>query len=84
MVRFIAQNVERSLNIYLKAITPFSEKNEKDELLSRISVKTGISAKYLNLLARKGKLEAYKQGRNWLTTKEAVDRYFENRERKRG
>ncbi|OGC16838.1 cell filamentation protein Fic, partial [candidate division WOR-1 bacterium RIFOXYA12_FULL_36_13] len=84
LVRFIAQNVERSLNIYLKAITPFSEKNEKDELLSRISVKTGISAKYLNLLARKGKLEAYKQGRNWLTTKEAVDRYFENRERKRG
>lgn len=83
MVQFIAQNVERSLNIYLKVTTPISAKKEKYLLLSEISSKTSFSAKYLNLLIRQGKLEAYKQGRNWLTSVEAVNRYLEGRDRKR-
>lgn len=83
LVAFIAQAVERSLDIYLKTLTPSSEKREKFLLLSEISSKTPYSTKYLNLLARQGKLEAHKQGRNWLTTTEAVDRYIERRERKR-
>ncbi|NQT29157.1 MAG: Fic family protein [Candidatus Saganbacteria bacterium] len=83
LVRFIAQGVERSLNLYLKVITPASKKKEKFLPLAKISSQTHFSAKYLNLLARQGKLEAYKEGRNWLTSKEALERYLENRKRKR-
>jgi hypothetical protein len=28
---------------------------------------------YISLLARTGKIDAYKEGRNWLTTREAVE-----------
>jgi hypothetical protein len=38
---------------------------------------------YISLLARTGKIDAYKEGRNWYTTKEAIDDYIENRLRKR-
>ncbi len=81
LTRFIAQAVERSLDIYLKTLRPSSPKNEKYQILSVISQNTPYSAKYLNLLARLGKLEAHKQGRNWLTSKEAVQRYIDGRER---
>lgn len=82
-VQFIVQAVERSLDIYLKTLTPVSVKKENFLPLSEISKQTPYSAKYLNLLARQGKLEAYKQARIWLTTKEAIERYIKNRERKR-
>lgn len=83
LVRFIAQAVERSLDIYLKTLTPISKKREKFISLSEASKKTPYSAKYLNLLARQGKLEAHKEGRNWLTSLEAIKRYQEKRQRKR-
>ncbi len=83
LVRFIAQSVERSLDIYLKTLTPVNKKREKYLLLSELARRTPYSAKYLNLLVRQGKLEAHKEGRNWLTTKEAIERYIKTRERKR-
>lgn len=83
LLRFVAQSVERSLDIYLKTLTPASKNMENFQPLSKISPGTPYSTKYLNLLARQGKLEAHKQGRNWLTSKEAVQRYIENRERQR-
>lgn len=83
LVKFIAQSIERSLDIYLKTLTPATVKQEKFVSLAEISKTTNFSAKYLNLLARQGKLEAYKEGRNWLTSKEAVERYLKNRSRKR-
>lgn len=83
LVRFVAQTVERSLNIYLEVLTPKNRKKEKFMPLARIAKKTSFSAKYLNLLARRGKLEAYKKGRNWLTSLEAVEAYLTNRQRKR-
>lgn len=83
LVRFIAQSIERSLDIYLKTLTPATQKQEKFLTLNEIAKKTSFSAKYLNLLARQGKLEAYKEGRNWLTSKEAVNRYLKNRARQR-
>lgn len=82
-VNFIAQAVERSLNIYLKILMPSQKKQKKFLSLSEISKQTAYSSKYLNLLARQGKLDAYKQGRNWLTTKEAIERYIKKRKRKR-
>ena len=83
LVRFTAQNVERSLNLYLQIITPKSHQKDNFLPLADISKDTSFSAKYLNLLARQGKLEAYKKGRNWLTSKKAVNEYLANRERKR-
>ena len=83
LVKFIAQSVERSLDIYLKILTPVATKQEKFMSLTEISKTTSFSAKYLNLLARQGKLEAHKEGRDWLTTKEAVERYIKNRARQR-
>ncbi len=83
LVQFVARNVERSLNMYLNIVTPKSERKEKFLPLSEIAVNTPFSAKYLNLLARQGKLEAYKKGRNWLSSKESIDNYLVNRKRKR-
>ena len=74
--------MERSLDIYLKTLTPASHKKERYLPLLEASRGTLYSAKYLNLLVRQGKLEAHKQGRNWMTTKEAINRYRQNRKRK--
>ncbi|MFH0819354.1 MAG: Fic family protein [Patescibacteria group bacterium] len=83
LVKFVAQSIERSLDIYLKILTPATTKQEKFLPLANIAEDTLFSAKYLNLLARQGKLEAYKEKRNWLTSKEAIERYIKNRSRQR-
>jgi excisionase family DNA binding protein len=83
LIKFIAQAIERSLDIYFKTLTPSTQKQEKFLTLTEISKRTPFSAKYLNLLVRQGKLEAFKEGRNWLSSKEAVDRYLKNRSRQR-
>jgi len=83
LVKFVAQAVERSLDIYLETLTPASQKREKFLPLREVSKKTPYSAKYLNLLAQKGKLEAHKKGRNWVSSVEAVERYIKSRKRQR-
>lgn len=83
LVQFIAQNVERSLNIYLTVVTPKSKQKEDFLPLASLACEVKFSAKYLNLLARQGKLEAYKKGRNWLSSRKAIDDYLINRQRKR-
>ena len=49
-----------------------------DELisLSRAAELSGLSQPHLALLARKGELWATKIGRNWVTTKAALDKYL--------
>ena len=83
LVRFIAQAVERSLSIYLKVLTPTSKKKETFISLSELSKQSSYSAKYLNLLARTGRLEAHKEGRDWLVSKESLERYIQGRKRNR-
>jgi Fic family protein len=83
LIKFIAQSVERSLDIYLKTLTPVTQKQEKFLTLAEIAKTTPFSAKYLNLLSRQGKLEAYKERRDWLTSKEAIERYLKKRKRHR-
>ncbi len=82
LIKFIAQAVEKSLNIYLNAIDEAFAK-KKLLLLSELAKKTPYSEKYLNLLARTGRLDAHKEGRNWLSSVQAVKEYQEKRERKR-
>lgn len=81
--RFISQSVERSLNIYLKVLLPTKKNEEKYISLSEIAKQTVYSEKYLNLLARYGKIEAHKEKRSWMTTISAIKRYEKNRQRQR-
>lgn len=81
-VQFTAQAVERSLNIYLKNLLP-AKPGRRYQPLSEISKQTPYSEKYLNLLARVGRIEAHKEGRNWVTTLEAVKNYIKGRQRQR-
>ena len=78
----MSQALERTLNIYLQALpdsdlgyTEISRLVEEEEL--------PYGQEYISLLARQGKIDAYKEGRNWLTTKEAVEDYIKNRKRNR-
>lgn len=82
-VQFIAQAVERSMNIYLKTLLPVSKKTEQYFPFSEIAKHTPYSEKYLNLLARQGKIEAHKEKRNWLTSLGSIERYRDGRLRKR-
>ena len=82
LVRFIAQATERSLNLYLKTL---SSKKDKEEYypLANFEKEFSFSGKYLNLLVRQGKLEAHKEGRNWVTSKQSINRYLQGRKRRR-
>lgn len=78
----ILQALERSIDIYLGSLNntydnylPISDIVEEEKL--------PYGQEYISLLARKGKIDAFKEGRNWLTTKDAVLDYIENRDRKR-
>jgi Fic family protein len=82
-VRFIAQAVQRTLDIYLKVLTPARKAKERFISLAELAKESKFTDKYLNLLARSGRLEAHKEGRNWLSSKEALKRYLDGRKRKR-
>lgn len=76
-VDFIGRNVERSLTWYVEAVTPEKKKKktEKWQLLSVLALKTPYSQEYLSLLARRGRIEAVKKGRNWYSNLKAVKKY---------
>ena len=79
MVNFIGRAVERSLTLFVEACTPKTSPPQDDEIwipLREATKGTPYSQDYLSLLARKGRLEAIKQGRNWYTTRLAVQEYI--------
>ena len=51
--------------------------------LKEAAARFGISQSHLQLLARKGRLQASKRGRDWFTTPEAVAAYLANTELRR-
>ncbi|MEM2145199.1 MAG: Fic family protein [Candidatus Jordarchaeaceae archaeon] len=76
-INFIGRVVERSLDLYLKALEPIKKKkSEKYISLAEATKGTPYSQEYLSLLARRGKIEAFKIQRNWVTTREAMNRYI--------
>nr|WP_317235834.1 Fic family protein [Aestuariivivens insulae] len=82
LMLLMAQALERTLNIYLEVLPGnSSEYKEISNLVEEEHLPYG--QEYISLLARTGKIDAYKQGRNWLTTKEAVENYIKSRKRKR-
>lgn len=82
LMLLMCQALERSLNIYLNAMPDNNNDFQKiSDIVSEPSSPYG--QEYISLLARTGKIDAYKEGRNWFTTKEAVEDYIANRKRKR-
>lgn len=80
---FVAQAVIKSLNVYLKVLKPSTKKDEKFISLEVLSKNSRYSATYLRKLATKGKIEAFKQGRNWVSSKEALANYAKSKVRGR-
>lgn len=82
LLLLIFQAVERSLDIYLSSLN-----NSYDDYLPISTIVqeeiVPYGAEYLSLLARTGKIDAFKEGRNWLTTEESIRNYIANRDRKR-
>ncbi len=77
-VNFVGRAVERSLTLYLEACTVQTAAPLADDAwipLRQAASGTPYSQEYLSLLARIGRLEAVKRGRNWYTTRRAVDAY---------
>jgi len=71
---FIGYCINRSLDIYLSAF----KKGLEYIPLSNAAKGTPYTQEYLSLLARKGRLDAVKISRNWMTTKKAVNEYIKN------
>jgi len=82
LMLLMCQALERSLNIYINAL-PNSNDDYKE--ISSIAQEPSVpyGQEYISLLARQGKIDAYKEGRNWLTTKKSIQDYINQRKRKR-
>lgn len=82
LMLLIAQALERTLNIYLGALPDSDYDYMKiSDLVEEESLPYG--AEYISLLARRGKIDAYKEGRDWYTSAKAIEEYRAGRERKR-
>ena len=78
----MCQALERSLNIYLNAMP--NNDNDYQEISNIVNEPNSpYGQEYISLLARQGKIDAYKEGRNWFTSKKAIQDYIDNRQRKR-
>lgn len=86
LVNFVGRSVERSLTITLEASVPRLAPLSDEETwipLREAAVGSSYNQEYLSLLARKGRLEAIKRGRNWYTTRKAVEEYSQEVEKKK-
>lgn len=78
LVNFVGQAVDHSLTLYLEACALKLAKpspNEQWITLAQAAEGTTYTQEYLSLLARRGRIEATKRGRNWYTTRKAVKEY---------
>ena len=74
---FIGRNVERSLDLYLDTF----KKGPGYISLAEAAKDSPYSQEYLSLLARRGRIEAVKLGRNWLIKKEAIKNYASSKKK---
>jgi Fic family protein len=82
LLLLVMQALERSIDIYLSSLNnTYDQYQPISDIINEPEVPYG--QEYVSLLARQGKIDAFKEGRNWLTTKEAVLDYIQKRERKR-
>ena len=81
LILFVSQAVERSLDLYIRAIKNSTKENTLLSL-SKIAPQTKYDAEYLGFLIRTGKVAGVKEGRNWKTSLDAIQRYEMNLVRK--
>jgi Fic family protein len=76
IVLLILQGLERSLNRYIETLPG---QYEDFEPISTLVEEQSLpySMEYISLLARKGKINAQKEGKTWFTTAEEIKRYAE-------
>ncbi|MFY7741226.1 MAG: Fic family protein [Flavobacterium sp.] len=83
LMLLMSQALERTLNIYISSLPD----NDYDfQEISNIVCEPNelpYGQEYISLLARQGKIDAHKEGRNWFTTKKAIEEYMANRKRMR-
>lgn len=72
---FVARSVEQTLDTYLSALEPKGK--SKFLPLSVLAKGTPHSADYWSLLARKGRIDAIKEGKTWKTTRQVIKTYLE-------
>ena len=75
----IARAVERSLDLYLSMVDP--KFDSEYMTLHEAAKKCKYSQEYLSLLARKGRIDAVKFGRNWVISKKAIEDYLKTKAR---
>lgn len=74
------QAIERTLNIYISSLP--GSYTEYDSINNIVNEEQSPYGKeYISLLARQGKIDAYKEGKNWYTSKEAIENYMNSRKR---
>lgn len=78
LLMMMYQAVERSLNIYISSVDGDYEDYEPTSMIAR-DPEMPYSQEYLSLLARRGRIDAYKEGRVWYTIKTAVQDYQEKK-----
>lgn len=75
LMLLMCQALERTLNIYLSVLPSHDfDYQSISDIVQEPSIPYG--QEYVSLLARQGKIDAHKEGRNWVTTKEAVLNYI--------
>lgn len=77
---YVSRCVEQTLDLYLMSEKP----SKKEEFLSLANLAKGTpySAEYLSLLARKGRIDAIKEGKTWKSTKKIIDTYVKEQKGK--
>lgn len=82
IIFLVLQSMERSLDIYLSSL---ENTNDDFKPISNIVSEPhiGYGQEYVSLLARKGKISAYKEGNTWYTTEKAIEEYINKRKRNR-
>lgn len=74
----IAQALDRSLTIYLNSISDTTgDFAAIADIVQEPDVPYG--QEYVSLLARQGKIEAYKEGRVWYTSKKSIQNYLDKK-----
>ncbi|MFA9213612.1 MAG: Fic family protein, partial [Candidatus Methylacidiphilales bacterium] len=82
LVLLVLQALERSIDIYLSNLTnTYDDYQPISSIVNEPDVPYG--QEYVSLLARQGKIDAFKEGKNWYTSKVALNNYIEKRDRKR-
>lgn len=77
---YISRCVEQTLDLYLMSKKP--AKKEEFLPLAKLEKNTPYSAEYLSLLARKGRIDAIKEGKTWKCTKKIINAYIQEQKSK--